>query len=89
METLLRHHIEETTRRFSEIRDDIKEMRTSVREGFSTVDDKIVQVDKRIEELATFKTQLLSSAKFVSAMWGATWGIVTLVLSLILKKIVD
>jgi hypothetical protein len=89
METLLRHHIEETTRRFAEIRDDTKEIRNSVRDGFDTVDGKIEKLDLKVGEFATFKVQILAHAKLVSAVWGAGWGLVTLVLSLLLKKYID
>jgi hypothetical protein len=82
METLLRHHIEETTRRFTEIREDIKEVRDSVQDGLKGVDEKLA-------ELATFKTQIMTQTKVVSAIWGASWGFVTLVVGLVLKKYIS
>lgn len=70
MDKLFEMHAKETSRRFGELKDDIREMREELKE-----------VNSSLSNLIEFKISMVSSSKWVGLIIGAGSGLVTFIVT--------
>lgn len=79
MEKLLEYHITETNRRFDEVKSELRDVKTDVKE-----------VSNQLQDLGKFKAQMVGaatgSARTIAFVVSGAWSVLTLLASIYLSK---